>query len=161
MCAHEQIRQVSSGLKLAPLYRVIHQQMFCLRASLIRRISNCRNRNRNRNLIGMQVTNCKGKIPSKERKNEVRLNCFLELFCIGIWLQSKISYRFPFMYSYESNAATVQISIGIEILHFSFKIVNVYMVQPRLASTKIRNYRPSDRFTPRISAVYCFFTVSI
>jgi hypothetical protein len=70
----------------------------------------------------MQVTNCKEKIPSKERKNEVRLNCFFELFCIGIWLQRKISYRFPFMYSYESKAATVQIPIGIEILYFSFKI---------------------------------------
>jgi hypothetical protein len=70
----------------------------------------------------MQVTNCKRKIHSKERKNEVRLNCFLRLFCIGIWLQRKISYKFPFMYSYESNAATVQIPIGIEILHFSFKI---------------------------------------
>jgi hypothetical protein len=67
----------------------------------------------------MQVTNCKEKIPSKERKNEVRLNCFLGLFCIGIWLQRKISYRFPFMYSYESNA---QIPMGIEILYFSFKI---------------------------------------
>jgi hypothetical protein len=96
--------------------------MLILRASLIHRILNCKNRNRNRNMVGMQVTKCKGKIPSKERKNEVRLNCFLELFYIGIWLQRKISYRFPFMYSYESNAATVQIPIGIEILYFSFKI---------------------------------------
>jgi hypothetical protein len=92
------------------------------RASLIRRISNYRNRNINRNLVGMQVTNCKENIPSKKRKNEVRLNCFLGLFCIGIWFQRKISYRFSFMYSYESNAARVQIPIGIEILYFSFKI---------------------------------------
>jgi hypothetical protein len=68
------------------------------------------------------VTNCKGKIPSKKRKNEVRMNCFLGLFYIGIELQRKISYRFPFMYSYESNTATVQIPIGTGILFFSFKI---------------------------------------
>jgi hypothetical protein len=74
------------------------------------------------NLRGMQVTNCKGKISSKERKNEVRLNYFLLLFCIGIWIQRKISYRFPFMYSYESNAAIVEIPVGTEILYFSFQI---------------------------------------
>jgi hypothetical protein len=85
-----------------------------LQASLIRRISDCRNRTMN--LVGMQVTNCKGKISLKERKNKVRLNWFLGLFCIGIWLQSNISYRFPSMYSYESNADTVQIPIRIGIL---------------------------------------------
>jgi hypothetical protein len=96
--------------------------MYTLRASLIRRISNCRNRNRNRNLVGMQVTNCKGKNPSKERKNEVGLNYFLRMFCIGIWLQRKISYRFPSMYFYESNDATEKISIEIKILYFFFKV---------------------------------------
>jgi hypothetical protein len=66
----------------------------------------------------MQVRSCKGKVPSKERKkNEVRLHCFFELFCIEIWLQRKKSYRFPFMYT-----ATVQIPIGKEILYHFFKI---------------------------------------
>jgi hypothetical protein len=72
---------------------IVIQSLSLLRASLVCRISNCRNRNRNRNrnLIGMQVKNYKGKIPSKKRKNEVRLNCFLGLFCIGIGFQRKIS----------------------------------------------------------------------
>jgi hypothetical protein len=63
------------------------------------------------------VTNCKEKIPSKERKNKVRLNYFIGLVCIGIWLQRKTSYKFSFMYSYESNAATVQIPIETGILY--------------------------------------------
>jgi hypothetical protein len=70
----------------------------------------------------MQVKNCKGKHPSKERKNEVRLNYFLRVFCIGIWLQRKISYIFLSLYSYELNAATVQISIENRILYFFYKI---------------------------------------
>jgi hypothetical protein len=74
------------------------------------------------NLVGMQVTNYKGKNLSKERNNKVRLNCFLGLFCIGIWLQRKSSYKFSSMYSYESNAATMRIPIGTEIIYFSFKI---------------------------------------
>jgi hypothetical protein len=99
-----------------------NKQRYHIASTAACRISNCRNRNRNRNLVGMQVTNYKGKIPSKERENKVRLNCFLGLFCIGIWLQRKISYRFPSMYSYESNAPTVQLPIGTGILYFSFKI---------------------------------------
>jgi hypothetical protein len=53
-----------------PLHAAGHTRVAgaCTRASLIRRISNCRTRNRNKNLIGMQVTNCKGKISSKKKK---------------------------------------------------------------------------------------------
>jgi hypothetical protein len=69
----------------------------------------------------MQVTNCK-KNSFKGKKNVVSLNCFLRLFCIEIWLQRKIFYRFPTIYSYELNAATVQIPKETEILYFSFKV---------------------------------------
>jgi hypothetical protein len=44
----------------------------------------------NRNLVGMQVKNCRRKTSFKENKIGGRTELFLEMFYIEIWLQRKM-----------------------------------------------------------------------